>query len=32
MQRGLLGTMAPRYKLIWPVKGLCLLAWETTLS
>lgn len=32
MQRGLLGTMAPRYKLIWPVKGLRLLAWETTLS
>ena len=32
MQRGLLGTMAPRYKLIRPVKGLCLLAWETTPS
>lgn len=31
MQRGPPGTVAPRYKLIRPVKGLPLLAWETTL-
>lgn len=29
MQRGLPGTTAARYKLIWPVKGL---AWKRTLS